>query len=262
MVSFAMHTIRVRSATIELLPRAAYEARYTPDVPVIGFAFETQAGVHAFASSRSTGFRTRANSLAYLPPGCDVFSRSESGGEYLTVRGAWLGVAPDKPCERRFNDVVEVTAMAAAQALRRLVLSRVTDPSAYVDGVLALSQAVEDVLDERRPPVSAAAAGMTAARLRRIDDIIEDRLEGGLTVFDLADELGLSVGYFSRAFRAAMGMSPHAYIVDRRLSRARLYLRAGRRDLAQIAAACGFSSHAHMSTLFRRRFGVAPSALR
>jgi hypothetical protein len=49
------------------------------------FAFESQAGTHAFATDRITDFRTRPNSLAYVPKGCDVVSRSPEGGEYLTL---------------------------------------------------------------------------------------------------------------------------------------------------------------------------------
>jgi AraC family transcriptional regulator len=70
---------------IELLPRAPYEVRYTPDTSVTGFAFETQTGVHSFASSRERAFRTRPNSLAYIPAGCDAVSRSNTGGEYLSL---------------------------------------------------------------------------------------------------------------------------------------------------------------------------------
>src|SRR3954464_15975110 len=76
---------RPDSWTVELLPRAGYEARYTPAAPVIGFAFESQTGIHAFGSDRRSAYRARPNGLAFVPSGCDVFSSSESGGEYLKV---------------------------------------------------------------------------------------------------------------------------------------------------------------------------------
>jgi AraC family transcriptional regulator len=86
--------------------------------------------------------------------------------------------------------------------------------------------------------------------------------DGELTVQDLADDLGLSAGFFSRAFKAATGRSPHAYIVDRRVARARAELASGAEDLSAVALATGFSSHAHLTTTFRQRLGVSPSALR
>ena len=63
-------------ATIELLPAAAYEAAYTPGAPVIGFAFEAQAGTHAFASDRKRPFQAKPNHLSFVPARCDVYSCS------------------------------------------------------------------------------------------------------------------------------------------------------------------------------------------
>ena len=102
---------------------------------------------------------------------------------------------------------------------------------------------------------------MTARRLRAIDELIEARLETRLTVGQLAGWLGLSRGFFTRAFKAAVGKAPHDYVIDRRLSRARELLRTTDRDLADIATACGFSSHAHMTAQFHRRLGAAPRHL-
>jgi len=72
-------------ARIELLPAAAYEAAYTPEAPVIGFAFEAQAGTHAFASDRKRPFQAKPNHLSFVPAGCDVYSQSAQGGEYLRI---------------------------------------------------------------------------------------------------------------------------------------------------------------------------------
>ncbi len=242
---------------VELLPRAPYEARYTPTAAVIGFAFETQAGLHAFASDRATIFRTMPNSLAYVPAGCEVMSRSEAGGEYMTVR---LGVQAEamRPTERRFNDHVDPAAIAAAQNLRRMLLAREpVDLLLFEAEVANLRDAAGRALaGHARPPL--AARWMTARRLRAIDELIEARLEARLTVGELAARLGLSRGFFTRAFQAAVGKAPHDYVIDRRLSRARMLLRTTDCDLADIAAACGFSSHAHMTAQFCRRLGAAP----
>ena len=60
----------------ELLPQSPYDAAYTPDAAIIGFAFDSQAGVHAFATDRRTEFPAKPNGLAYVPRGCDVYSES------------------------------------------------------------------------------------------------------------------------------------------------------------------------------------------
>ena len=103
---------------------------------------------------------------------------------------------------------------------------------------------------------------MTARRLGLVDEIIEARMDASLTVQEIAKQLGLSAGFFNRAFKAATGKTPHDYVVDRRISRARLLLRRADLGLAEIAAASGFSSHAHLTSQFRRRLGTSPSRLR
>jgi AraC family transcriptional regulator len=253
---------RARSGAfrMELLPRGAYEAAYTPRYGTIGFAFESQTGVHAFASDRRTGFRTRPNSLAFVPAGCDVYSHSPEGGEYLTLTG--LDEARPLPREeRRFNDIVDAPAMRAAENLRRLLLVEASRDDLLLEHYArTLQERVAHILGA--PASSRAAGWMTPHRLRQIDELIEARLESALTVRDLADRLGLSAGFFSRAFKAATGKPPHAYIIDRRISRASALLRSAPCDLSRIAYACGFSSHAHMTSAFRARLGVTPAGLR
>lgn len=246
---------------VELLPSRPYEAAYTPDAPVIGFAFESQTGVHAFASDRRTDFRARPNSLAYVPTGCEVVSHSPQGGEYLTLKVAERPVKR-RPPQCRFNDVVDATAIDAAQRLRCMLLAAdPVDPLLLERSALALEERVNCVLSGTHV-VPRASGWMTVRRLRIVDEIIESKLESKLTVEELAAALGLSAGFFTRAFKAAVGKAPHDYVIDRRISRARALLNATRLRLSAVAMASGFASHAHMTALFRSRLGVTPSEFR
>ncbi|HEV2674701.1 MAG TPA: AraC family transcriptional regulator [Aliidongia sp.] len=260
-MSAPSRTPQVRILTIgadrvELLPAAPYDVAYTPQTPVIGFAFETQTGAHAFASDRMSPFRTRPNSLAYVPAGCEVASRSRAGGEYLAIRHL---SGADPP--RRFNDHIDPAAVAAAYALRRLILmGQAADPLEIERELARLHEVVSGILT--RPGSGARAAGwITPRRLRLVEDLVEARLDGSLPVHEMAASLGLSPGFFNRAFKAAVGKTPHDYVIDRRVARARKLLDTSA-GLAEIAAACGFASHAHMTTQLRRRLGVPPRALR
>jgi AraC family transcriptional regulator len=109
---------------------------------------------------------------------------------------------------------------------------------------------------------SAAKSWMTPHRLRLVNDLIEARLDTKVTVQDIADALRLSAGFFCRAFLAAIGKTPHDYIIDRRVSRARMLLRNATHGLGEIAQASGFASHAHMTATFRKRLGVTPGEIR
>jgi AraC family transcriptional regulator len=245
----------------ELLPSSPYQVAYTPDLPIIGFAFEGQVGVHAFASDRRAAFRARPNGLAYVPAGCDVYSQSKHGGEYLKVTFERQHGEP-WPWTRRFSDVIDPVAIDAAQRLRRQLLAgNPIDELQCERYVHALRARTVRVLSGTTIE-PAGRIWMTPRRLKLVDDLIEARLDSRLTVQDLADSLRLSVGFFCRAFSAAVGKAPHDHIIDRRVSRARALLKNATLDLGMIALASGFASHAHMTATFRDRLGVTPSELR
>ncbi len=250
----------------ELLPRNPYQAAYTPDLPIVGFAFDGQVGVHAFASDRKVEFRARPNGLAYVPPGCDVYSQSKHGGEYLKI--AFERQQEDEWSRaRHFSDVIDPAAVRAAQQLRRQLLARdCIDELQCERFVHALRERAVGVLTVRSLGGTslepAARSSITPRRLRIVDDLIEARLDAKVTVQELAGALGLSAGFFCRAFHAAVGQAPHDYIIDRRVSRARALLQKAALDLATIAHTSGFASHAHMTATFRKRLGVTPSELR
>ena len=253
--------VLVGCCAVELLPRGAYDTAFTPDAAIIGFAFESQTGIHAFASGRRTGFRARPNGLAYVPQGCDVYSQSCQGGEYLKIAGV-QHEADAKLGDRRFSDVADPAVTRAAHRIRALLLAG--DPVASVGIDYWLDELIARTVDVSGAPPNKPQAGMwmTSRRLKLIDELIEARLDDKMTVQDLATALGLSSGFFSRAFKRAIGISPHAYIVDRRIVRARTLLRSRALSLSTVALSSGFASHAHMTATFRGRLGVTPSHLR
>ena len=246
-------------ARIELLPAAAYEAAYTPGAPVIGFAFEAQAGTHAFASDRKRPFQAKPNHLSFVPAGCDVYSQSARGGEYLRI--LLEGGAADDGCKERFSNIVDARAIPIAERLRRVLLAGRQDDLLFDNLVGALSDRVTCILTGGFAD-NLKAGWMTPHRLRLTFEQIEEQLATKLTVHGLAASLGLSAGFFSRAFREAVGKAPHEYIIDRRLARARRLLGSNAPNLAAVAQAAGFSSHAHMTSVFRKRLGTTPSIIR
>jgi AraC family transcriptional regulator len=244
----------------DLLSRAPYRASFTPEKPAIGFAFDGQVGIHAFGCDRKTSFRARPNGLAFVPAGCDVYSESECGGEYLKITyeqpqstiWSWA---------RRFSDDIDPAVINAAHRVRQLLLAGTIDRLQCEHLVGILSERASQMICPIEPkPV--AASYMTPHRLKLIEELIEARFMDGLTVHELAAAVDLSAGFFARAFKAAIGKAPHDHIIDRRISYARALLQKPRLDLSTIAHASGFSSHAHMTTAFRKRLGINPSELR
>ncbi|WP_370677244.1 helix-turn-helix domain-containing protein [Pleomorphomonas sp. PLEO] len=247
-----MRTIATPHWRLELLPASPYCVRYVVAENEIGFAYDCQSGEHSIGTDRRSFFKVRANSLAVRARGCDIYSHSRRGGEYLRL------ISEDIEVDRSRSDFMDRAAAGIARRLRGLLLTH-ADALDCEALALALRDRVAGVAEARQERVP---GWMTPQRLRRVDELIDARLSEAILVTDLAAALGLSVRYFSRAFLQATGRSPREYIIECRLRRARVLIETTDHSLADIALECGFSSHAHMTSQFAMRVGVTPSALR
>jgi AraC-like DNA-binding protein len=113
-------------------------------------------------------------------------------------------------------------------------------------------------------PPRAALPTLTSGMLRRVEDFIESHLETPLSVERLAGVAGLSRSHFTRAFRHCLKMTPHKYVMWRRLLRAQELIRSSdmNANLADIALAAGFADQSHLSRTFRLGMGESPSRFR
>jgi len=110
----------------------------------------------------------------------------------------------------------------------------------------------------RMPPVQA----MAGWRMRRVIEYIEENLDGDLSLEAMAAEVDISPIYLARAFKAAVGQSPHRYVLQRRVERAKELLRNTELPVVDVALSSGFSSQSHLSYWFQRYVGVPPAAYR
>jgi AraC family transcriptional regulator len=165
------------------------------------------------------------------------------------------------PLDMRFG----VHDRAVSEILNLLVAEVESGGSAgalYVDS-LALALTVRSLfLGERRPGRSHGTPTLSRPKLFRIQDLIESRLEADLTLQELAAEIGYSRSHFLRMFRAATGLTPHRYVLQRRIERARRLLREADISIAEVAYSCGFSSQAHLTLAFRKESGLTPAEYR
>lgn len=98
--------------------------------------------------------------------------------------------------------------------------------------------------------------GATAC-IRRARHRIDADPAAALTLIELAKEAGVSRYQLIRAFVRELGLTPHAYILQRRIALAQRMIRTGR-DLAEVATAAGFCDQSHLTRCFVRQFGVTP----
>lgn len=111
-------------------------------------------------------------------------------------------------------------------------------------------------------PAAPANTAVGSARLRRALDHAEAHLAEDVSLADLAAAAGLSPWHFARAFRAAVGTSPHAHLQGRRVKRAEGLLARTELPLAHVALACGFKGQSHSGQVFRHAVGVTPGRFR
>lgn len=98
--------------------------------------------------------------------------------------------------------------------------------------------------------------------MRRINDRIETTPDADLDLETLAAESGCSKRHLIRTFRVSTGRSPHQYVLDLRVEKARRLMLKPSLSLIHIAIECGFKSDAHFTRAFRQRLGMPPSTFR
>lgn len=104
--------------------------------------------------------------------------------------------------------------------------------------------------------------GLSMSRLNTTIEFIESHLDQNVTLKSLANLANLSPYHFSRSFKDATGLSPHAFLLSRRVSYARRMLEDPKEPIAVVAIASGFSSQQHFTTAFRKHTGMTPGAYR
>jgi AraC-like DNA-binding protein len=104
--------------------------------------------------------------------------------------------------------------------------------------------------------------GLAPWQERRAREILHANIKHGVTLKEVARECGLSVGYFSHAFRRTLGLAPHKWLIEQRVVLSKEKLRDDGLSLSDVAAECGFSDQSHLTRVFRQTVGVSPGAWR
>ena len=114
----------------------------------------------------------------------------------------------------------------------------------------------------RKHKLKAYDDGLPKDRLNQAIDYIHAHLGENLSLADMAAELHISQYHFCRLFKQSTGMSPHCYLMQQRIDRAKQLLRRPEFTVTRIAEDCGFANHSHFAKYFRRHTGVSPTQFR
>lgn len=228
----------------------------------------TEQGVQQFRCRRAT-HRSTPGRLIFMEPGetHDGEATAADGFTYamLYFDPAWLQQSTSLYAGRETGETVfnfprtlddDAVLAHVVRAARRQI--------AHPDSRMACDAALDHVvalLAQRfaGAPAEASDRAPRVAKLAR--EAMDAGFDGDLGLEDLACAAGTDRFRLTRAFSAAYGISPHAYLVQRRLNHARSLLSRGETP-ASAAAATGFADQSHLGRWFRRAFGMTPAAYR
>jgi AraC family transcriptional regulator len=133
----------------------------------------------------------------------------------------------------------------------------------FLDSVeQALAVALVDGHAIRGPSARIFRGGLTPARLRRVTELVHEKIDNDLTLEEMAESVHLSVAHFSQMFRKSTGQSPHQFVLRQRVERAKALLRKAESRVLDVAVACGFKTQQHFARVFRQVCGASPTEYR
>lgn len=104
--------------------------------------------------------------------------------------------------------------------------------------------------------------GLSKSKLQQVIDYINAHLDQDLGLVELAELVQMSPCYFATLFKRSLGISPHQYVIDRRIQKAQQSLTHSEQCLADIAQKVGFSDQTSFTRAFRKKVGVTPKQYR
>ncbi len=223
--------------------------------------------VEKWTDGRHAGHRSRIGSVSLVPAESrSIWAlRGWSRVAHLYVDPARLaGVAASwGQAHTALGDFfAEDDAVSAALVRQMLALARsgLLDALAHDELMAQLLPHLLRRYPAGRPaPAACAKLGLTGATLKRLFAHVEEHLAQPLRLAQLAALARLSEDHFVRAFRAAVGQTPHQYVLERRIDHTKRLLATSALPVVDIARAGGFRGASHFAAAFRQRVGATPT---
>lgn len=232
---------------------------------------ETQLEVHYRRPPRANGAcELRAGETVIIPPGRPHIGEWEEGSEVVVL------LIPPVAFERAADDILVRSKFALrdqnfpSEPLIHQLCSSIRHQFHSSVGISRLSlESIGNLLAEHvlrnyavTAPIARQRERFSDSQIKRITSFVDDRLESGFTVMDMASEIGMGIHRFSRLLQLATGCTPYKFVQSRRLRLAKRFLQQHGPDLADIAVRLGFASQSHFSDVFHRATGLTPNAYR
>jgi AraC family transcriptional regulator len=149
-----------------------------------------------------------------------------------------------------------------------LGLLNVAQDGSYVDALIgdllvnAICLRLAKCYATSTPRMPPQRGGLPPARLKTVLEFIHANLDKNVSLSSLADAANMNMYYFAALFRNSMGVSPHQYVLDRRVERAKQLLRDHKLSVLDVSLQVGFDHPNNFARAFRRLAGVSPTQFR
>ncbi|HXP69168.1 MAG TPA: AraC family transcriptional regulator [Candidatus Dormibacteraeota bacterium] len=164
---------------------------------------------------------------------------------------------------RRVGKLADARVGALAAAVNAERVAGFPGGRLFLDSLeQALAVALVNGYAVRHRSVQTHRGGLGSARLRRIKEFVDAKIEDELTLCEMAQAVELSAAHFSRMFRKSTGETPHQFLLRQRVERAKTMLRSADERVLDVAVACGFKSQQHFAQAFRRVCGISATKYR
>jgi AraC-like DNA-binding protein len=207
-----------------------------------------------------------AGTVVLMNPGAMHACNPEPGSAWsyrmVYIDAAWWrhmqgDLEADRAGHLREFDITSTRDPALGAHVMR-VCERLADPRAQLlarqEAIVELATALHE--HANAPPRDAGSPG-----LARVAEALTQCCDQAFSLADLCAIARLSEAHLVRSFKRRYGMTPHAFLIDRRIQRSRHELRRGR-AIADVAAEFGFADQAHLQRTFRRLHATTPGQYR
>jgi AraC family transcriptional regulator len=225
------------------------------------------AQIECRIGARSLRYEAPAGSLMISPAGIDFAVIADQGFDALFVaidQNRFALAAADRSTpERQIAGGLSGRDPMLFDVARTLMSECA---NGYPEGALfwheIASRLIEGLLARHSHRCQKQARGrLSNESFRRIRQHITAHLNDKIGVAELATLAEHSPFHFTRLFAATVGLTPHRYVVHRRLQRAVALIREGHVSMVEIAARTGFADQSHLSRWIRRSYGISPSQI-
>src|SRR5215469_10079535 len=210
-------------------------------------------------------FPSHHSYFARMNPGENAFAHAlyvATEPALVSEVAADLGVHPDSVELAGQHGVIDPALLHIAMALRDGLRAGRADDAMYGES-LSLALAVH--LLRRYAAVPAGLqrlrGGLSQEKLMLAVEYIQDQLELGLSVSEIARTVHMSPFHFSHLFRQSTGKSPYRYVIQARANRAKELLKSGKFSIIEIAHRLGYADQSHLTRQIKDIFGVTPKML-